>query len=225
MRCLTVFKLNLKQVEQTKITLDRELLPEGTYAARITQCECHVSKAGHPFFSFEFTIDALSGFLDCPFAGRKIWNNLMIAHPNETVVLISQKTMADILVASGVEEDADITDLERDFPLLVIDKPFYITTYHKMDKVKKEWRTEISAYFGRGEHEGKHRYIGVVKVPTLEDTISGSEAVCTKAKALRDAKIAKDTHKTSPYSEHPMADIQKAKTQVALYPEDEDVPY
>lgn len=221
------FQLNLKAIEQSQVNIatDRDLLPEGTYAARVSKCEVKTSNAGHPFFSFEFNIEAQSQYTACPFQGRRVWNTLMISHPTDIVMQIAHKTMADILVACGVDIDAQIEDLERDFPLAVIDKPIYIRIYHKMDKLKQELRADIGAYFGRGEHEGKHRYDSSIPAPIETETLTSNEFLCKKATIARDAKLVKqDAAKAPNYSNHPVNDMQKAKTQVA-FSSFEDVPF
>jgi hypothetical protein len=226
------FTLNLRTIEQSKINVsqDRDLLPEGSYAAKISGCEHKVSQAGHPFFAFEFTIEPQVEYPDCPFVGRRLWNNLMISHPNEQVTAISQRTLADILIACGLSNDTQIDDLEMDFPLLTIDKSLYIRVYHKMDKVKHELRPEIAAYFGRGEFEGIHRYMEPIKGPLATEAITGSPQVCQKATALRDTKLAKAQAPLTPTSQHPMSDIQRERTLAALTSHTspasfEDVPF
>lgn len=183
---------NMRTVEQSEVqgTQDRDLLPEGTYAVTVNKCELKTSQAGHPYFGFEFKVASDNAYPDCPFVNRKIWNNLVLTHDNPVVVQISQKTLADILVACGVPADSELEDLELEFPLLVLDKSIYLRIYHKMDKVKKELRVEIGGYFGRGEYEGRHRYGETVKAPTIEDCINGSIPLCEKATVLRDKKIA-----------------------------------
>ena len=224
------FVLNLKAIGKTQINTaqDRGLLPEGTFAAKINKCEVTTSNAGYPYFNFEFAIEAQAQYAACPFAGRRLWNTLMISHPRETVMEIAHKTMADILVACGSHIDTKMGDLERNFPLAVIDKPIYIRVYHKMDKLKQELRPDIDAYFGRGEYEGIHRYDDTVIAPVSTETLTSNEALCKKAIIARDAKLVKQDAaakaKATGYSHNPLTDMQKAKTEVA-FSRFEDVPF
>ena len=225
------FQLNLKAIEQSQVNTatDRDLLPEGTFAVKVSKCEVKTSNAGHPFFAFEFTVDQMNSNPQCPYIGRRLWNTLMISHPTEVVVQIAHKTLADILIACGIDVDAQIDDIERDLPLLVIDKPLWVRVYNKMDKVKQDLRPEIGSYFGRGEFEGKHRYDSLIQPPKEDETLSGNEALCKKASLLRDDKLLKQAHshkakEQSGYSPTPMTDYQKGKTETAFTSFD-DVPF
>lgn len=231
------FSLDLKAVEQSKVSgaQDRDLLPEGLYAVRVSGCEPKASNAGHPFFAFEFTVDQMPQYPDNPFVGRKVWNNLMISHPNPAVTEISQKVMADILIACGVGEDSQIDDLENDFPMLVMDKPLWVRIYHKVDKIKDELRPEIASYVGRGEFEGSHRYDKSFPTPSAsgDDSVSANPSVCKKTCMARDDKLMKQMVRKKlqeqgshgGYSTSPMSDVQRAKSHAALNQNFEDVPF
>lgn len=188
-----MFELDLGSIETTTLNtgMDKELLPEGIYAAHIKDCKVETSKAGHPYFSFVFGIDFENGWSQCPFKGRQLWETLMISHPNETVVRIAQKAMADILVACGADNSTKIHDLETEFPLHVMDKPVYIVVQHRYIKDRLEFRPQIVGYFGRGEFEGKHRYDTTVTIPTPDTCVNGNGELCDKAKADRDRTLAR----------------------------------
>jgi len=188
------FTLNLSSVAQSEINsnFDSGLLPEGTYAAHIKECLVKVSAAGHPYFSFQYKIDH-EGWAQCPFKGRSVWETLMISHPTEVVMEISQKTMADILVACGANETTEINDLETEFPLYVVEKPLYIFVQHKWDKQKLEYRPQIVGYFGRSEFEGRHRYAPETVVPTPHTCINGNSELCEKAIEERNRKVLRSS--------------------------------
>lgn len=186
------FTLNLSSIQPSQINtnFDSELLPEGTYAASIKECAVKISAAGHPYFSFKYQIEH-EDWSQCPFKGRYLWETLMVSHPSETVMEISQKIMADILVACGADSSTEINDLETEFPLYVLEKPVYIFVQHKWDKQKLEYRPQIAGYFGRIEFEGRHRYAAETVVPTPLTCINGNPELCEKATVERDRKVAK----------------------------------
>ena len=187
------FSLNLGQIQQSelKANYDKELLPEGIYAAHIKDCKVEISKNGQPYFAFTFRIDFENGWSQNPFNGRQCWETLMIDHPSQTVMDISQKTMADILVACGADTSLEIHDLETEFPLHVVEKQIYVMLNHKWDKMKLEYRPHITAYWGRGEFEGRHRYDQSVPPPTPDLCVNGNQELCQKAIEERDKKVAK----------------------------------
>jgi hypothetical protein len=223
------FKLSLSTVEESKLNTnqDMSLLPRGFYAARMIECELRESKAGHPFFSMAFEVEA-DGWPTCPFIGRRVWSTLMLDHPNQTVVSIAHKTMADILVACGVPADQEIEDLERDFPTLTLDRPIYIHVNLRLNKQKGEYQAEPNGYFGRLEHEGKHRYgPGYQPVPDKTNSITANPELAGMAQHARDNLLKKlESLQVSQggYSANPVLESKVGKQRSDTYGF-EDVPF
>lgn len=216
------FKFNLGAIQESKpnTNQDKELLPEGFYAAKMIECELKVSKAGHPFFSMTYEI-VEDGWANCPFIGRRCWSTLMLDHPNETVVSIAHKAIADILVACGVPADAEIEDIENDFPMVCLDKPLYIHVGHRKNKEKNTLQAEPNAYFGRLDNAGKHRYgKDYEAVPNTTTTLTANPELALAGQQARDKALAK---LSAPTSQHPVLDYKQGKgSYVQNF---EDVPF
>ncbi|MFV0442155.1 MAG: DUF669 domain-containing protein [Planctomycetaceae bacterium] len=88
-------------------------IPAGEYLCVITNSEDKPTKAGTgSYLELEFEV------LDGPFKGRKLWDRLNLANPNELAVKIARATLSAICRAVGVMEPKDSCEL-HDLPLLV----------------------------------------------------------------------------------------------------------
>lgn len=88
-------------------------IPSGEYLCVITNSEDKPTKAGTgSYLELEFEV------LDGPYKGRKLWDRLNLANPNELAVKIARATLSAICRAVGVMEPKDSCEL-HDLPLLV----------------------------------------------------------------------------------------------------------
>jgi hypothetical protein len=88
-------------------------IPAGEYLCVITNSEDKPTKAGTgSYLELEFEV------LDGPYKGRKLWDRLNLANPNELAVKIARATLSAICRAVGVMEPKDSCEL-HDLPLLV----------------------------------------------------------------------------------------------------------
>lgn len=83
-----------------------EPIPAGWYLAEVAKSEYKATKAktGH-YLSLQFKI------LDGEYKGRYLFNMLNLDNPNPTAVEISQKELASICEACGLDEIEDSTEL------------------------------------------------------------------------------------------------------------------
>lgn len=215
--------LNLSKIQQNDVntSYDKSLLPEGFYAAIVKECKVDISKAGHAYFAFTFQMESENGWTQNPFKGRLCWETLMINHPSETVMEISQKAMADILVACGAESNLQIDDVETELPLHVLQKPIYVMLQHRWDKLKLEYRPTITAYWGRGEFEGKNRYAPNVTIPNPDMCINGNQEICDKSIIARDAKLVRATKTAQTVVNKPTEPTKNENTHFTF----QDVPF
>lgn len=84
-----------------------ELLPPGEYLARVTDSEVTYSKAGNQIAKFTLTIE--SG----PFAGRKIWDQIIIQGTALKAVEIGLKKLKSMAVALGHPNPNLVQDTEE----------------------------------------------------------------------------------------------------------------
>lgn len=64
-----------------------EVLPEGTYIFRIDDVTDNISKNGDPMINVRFIV------VDGDYAGRKIWDNIIIPEQNSPAIKIKGRTM------------------------------------------------------------------------------------------------------------------------------------
>ncbi|MBI5724302.1 MAG: DUF669 domain-containing protein [Planctomycetes bacterium] len=89
-----------------------EPIPAGKYLAMIAGSEDKVSKQGHTYLSLEFEV------IEGQYAGRKLWTNLNLNHPDADVVKYARAELASICKAVGVLKPQDSTQLHN-LPLLI----------------------------------------------------------------------------------------------------------
>lgn len=88
-------------------------VPAGEYLCVITASEDKPTKSGNgSYLELEFEV------IDGPFKGRKLWDRLNLANPNDLAVKIARATLSAICRAVGVMEPKDSCEL-HDLPLLV----------------------------------------------------------------------------------------------------------
>ena len=85
-----------------------ETIPAGDYTAQIIQSEMKDTKAGTGMY-LEMRIQ----ILDEEYAGRLVFERLNLVNPNNTAVMIAQRTLADICEACGVLEVEDSEELHN----------------------------------------------------------------------------------------------------------------
>ena len=71
-------------------------LPDGTYAATITNSEWRTSAAGNEYVSVEFT-------LTDQYPGRKIWSNFNFRHPDEATQKMANKMASQLVSLYGMK--------------------------------------------------------------------------------------------------------------------------
>ena len=77
-------------------------IPAGEYLCVITASEDKPTKSGNgSYLELEFEV------IDGPFKGRKLWDRLNLANPNELAVKIARATLSAICRAVGVMEPKD----------------------------------------------------------------------------------------------------------------------
>lgn len=98
-------------LRDTKASSGFELIPNGTYLARVEKAELLDTKAGDGK-RVNCTITIIGGEYD----GRKIWQNFNVVNKNPQAVEISMQEMKSMMLASGLSEDRcvvkNVTDLE-----------------------------------------------------------------------------------------------------------------
>ena len=88
-------------------------LPAGEYLCIVTTSEMKPTKSGNgAFLELEFAV------IDGPYKGRKLWDRLNLANPNETTVKIAQATLSALCRAVGVMTPQDSCEL-HDIPVVV----------------------------------------------------------------------------------------------------------
>jgi len=88
-------------------------IPAGEYLCVIIASDEKPTKAGNgSYLELEFEV------IDGPYQGRKLWDRLNLANPNELAVKIARATLSAICRAVGVMEPKDSCEL-HDLPLLV----------------------------------------------------------------------------------------------------------
>ena len=88
-------------------------IPNGDYLCIITASEEKATKSGNgSYLELEFEV------IDGPFKGRKLWDRLNLANPNELAVKIARATLSAICRAVGIMEPKDSCEL-HDLPLSV----------------------------------------------------------------------------------------------------------
>lgn len=88
-------------------------VPAGEYLCIITASDDKPTKSGNgSYLELEFEV------IDGPYKGRKLWDRLNLANPNEMAVKIARATLSAICRAVGVMEPKDSGEL-HDLPLFV----------------------------------------------------------------------------------------------------------
>ena len=88
-------------------------VPAGEYLCIITASDDRPTKSGNgSYLELEFEV------IDGPYKGRKLWDRLNLANPNEMAVKIARATLSAICRAVGVMEPKDSCEL-HDQPLFV----------------------------------------------------------------------------------------------------------
>jgi hypothetical protein len=85
---------------------DFEPVPDNTYSAQIVRSEMKETKAKTGQY-LQLNVQ----ILDEPFTGRLIFERLNLINQNEVAVKIANRTLADIVVACGLEEIEDSEEL------------------------------------------------------------------------------------------------------------------
>ena len=94
-------------------TPSRDPVPAGDYVATVTDSEIKPNKAGTgEYLSLSFRIE------DGDHAGRFVWANLNLVHPNEKAVQIARAELAGLCKAVGVLNPKDSADLHN-IPVLI----------------------------------------------------------------------------------------------------------
>lgn len=94
-------------------TPSRDPIPAGDYVATVTDSEIKPNKAGTgEYLSLSFRIE------DGDHAGRFVWANLNLVHPNEKAVQIARAELAGLCKAVGVLNPKDSADLHN-IPVLI----------------------------------------------------------------------------------------------------------
>jgi len=89
-----------------------EPLPAGQYTATIVDSEEKISQAGNRFVVLVFEV------AEGPHAGRKLWVNLNLYHPNADIVKLARAELASICLAVGVPSPQDSGQLHH-IPLVI----------------------------------------------------------------------------------------------------------
>lgn len=88
-----------------------ELIPNGTYLARVMSAELRDTKAGTGKY-INCTIVIVGGEFD----GRRLWERFNVENPNPQAVEIGMQQLKSMMLASGLAEEKcvikDVTDLE-----------------------------------------------------------------------------------------------------------------
>jgi hypothetical protein len=85
---------------------DFDTLPAGEYTAQIIQSEMKDTKSGTGQY-----LEMRVQILDEPFTGRLIFERLNLVNPNNTAVMIAQRTLAQICKALDIESLEDSEEL------------------------------------------------------------------------------------------------------------------
>ena len=94
-------------------TPSRDPVPAGDYVATVTDSAIKANKAGTgEYLSLTFQI------ADGDHAGRFVWANLNLVHPNEKAVAIARAELAGLCKAVGVLNPKDSADLHN-MPVLI----------------------------------------------------------------------------------------------------------
>tara|TARA_R100001594_G_scaffold43455_1_gene75586 strand:+ start:5011 stop:5481 length:471 start_codon:yes stop_codon:yes gene_type:complete len=80
-------------------------LPDGWYSAAVVDEEKRQSAAGNSYLSVTFEVTGPDH------AGRKIWSNFNLWHPDEKVLDIAQRQFSDMALACGLSSCKDTTEL------------------------------------------------------------------------------------------------------------------
>lgn len=109
-----------------------EPVPEGDYIAMIAQSEKKTSKSGSDYLSLRIEIDGPTH------AGRLLFLNLNLWHPNEKARQISQANLSAICRAVNVLTPSSSEDLH--------DRLMKIKVIVKKDKNSDELRNEVKSF-------------------------------------------------------------------------------
>lgn len=122
--------------DATKINDDvYEVIPEGRYAAVITESELKENKKRNGQY-LKLTFEIIEG----AYKGRKVWAQLNLFHANAIAVEIAQKELASICRAVNVAQIRDSAELHNK-PLVI-----GLKCYKNQND---EMQNEISKYYSR----------------------------------------------------------------------------
>jgi hypothetical protein len=117
-------------------------IPAGEYLCVITASDEKPTKAGNgSYLELEFEV------IDGPYKGRKLWDRLNLANPNELAVKIARATLSAICRAVGVMEPKDSCEL-HDLPLFVKVRVEKRADTDEPSNVIKGYRSRSSATAG-----------------------------------------------------------------------------
>lgn len=88
-------------------------IPAGKYLAIIVASEMKPTRNGKGEY-LQFELDVIDG----PYKGRKVWDRLVLKHPNSQTVQIAQSTLSSACRAVGVMAPKDSAELHN-LPLII----------------------------------------------------------------------------------------------------------
>lgn len=91
---------------------DLDPIPQGKYIVAIIESEWAATKKGDGHM-VKLTLEVLEG----EYKGRRVWDNLNLANPNQQAVEIAQRTLSSICHACGVLRVKDTSELHN-IPML-----------------------------------------------------------------------------------------------------------
>jgi hypothetical protein len=115
----------------------RELIPAGTYVARISESSYEAMKSGNGH-AVKLTLDIIDG----PFKNRKLWTQLNVKHINEVAQKIGQQQLSAICHAVGVMNMQDTQQLHN--------KPLKVRVKIRKDDQYGD-KNEVSGYEAIGQ--------------------------------------------------------------------------
>jgi hypothetical protein len=145
----------------------REILPAGTYNARIIESSVEPLKSGNGL-GMKLTLDIIDG----PHKGRRLWSQLNIQHTNEVAQKIGQQQLSAICHAVGVINMQDTAQLHN--------KPLKVRVKIRQDAVYGD-KNEVAGYEAMG---------GVATPPAAQAAAPQAPAAPFGAKAAPWAKAA-----------------------------------
>jgi hypothetical protein len=138
-------------------------IPAGEYLCVITASDEKPTKAGNgSYLELEFEV------IDGPYKGRKLWDRLNLANPNELAVKIARATLSAICRAVGVMEPKDSCEL-HDLPLFVKVRVEKRADTDEPSNVIKGYRSRSSAPVGAVAATSAAAHPAVTSPPTTSN--------------------------------------------------------